>query len=234
MPLKTNRKCSSPIALRTRPIRPILSCLHRLNNHLLCPFHTLFTPSNDNRVVAVSSTRDVNCTPRVIAYDSDFGASLADDEVVVFGRDAKISNAVSLVVERGNDVFKEFFCFLDVCVGGATEFPGDSGVVGWVDRVVYYLPGILFFVVVVDSAEDAVGAGFQWWEVSAFVADVDLEFLAKLDFCATVVGETVMQASRDGDCNAIAGFHNVLLSTTTLKDVPVSPSWLFDSVLVVR
>ena len=66
------------------------------------------------------------------------------------------------------------------------------------------------------------------------MADVDLEFLAKLDFCATVVGETVMQTSRDGDCNAIAGFHNVLLSTTTWKDVPVSPSWLFDSVLVVR
>lgn len=82
------------------------------------------------------------------------------------------------------------------------------------------MPGILFFIIV-NSAENAVGAGFQWREISAFMADVHLEFLAELDLCATVIGKTVVQASRYGDRYTVAGFHNVLMSTTILKDVLV-------------
>ena len=69
----------------------------------------------------------------------------------MLGWDAEVSNAIALILESGDHVLEEFFCFLDIGVIGSPEFPGDGTAVGWVDRVFNYVPGILF-IFVVDTA----------------------------------------------------------------------------------
>jgi hypothetical protein len=102
---------------------------------------------------------------------------------------------------------------LDVCVVRAAKFPGDGGVVNGVNGVVDDVPGVGFgrvFVVIVDAAEGAVEGGFEGGDVCAFVTYVDLEFLTELDFCATIVGESVVETFGYCDCDAITRFYNIL------------------------
>jgi hypothetical protein len=100
-PKKTQSKQSalSPTALRPNTIRSVmLTSLHSLHNQLFSPLNTITTSANDNRIITIPTSRNINITTCFLSDNTDSLTSFADDEMMMFGRDTEVTGTISLIL----------------------------------------------------------------------------------------------------------------------------------------
>jgi hypothetical protein len=126
--------------------------LDALDNHLAGPFNTLSTPPYDNRIIPLSTFGDINHTSRLIPHSANPCTALADDQMMMFRRDAQVPRTIPLIAERGDELFEMVLCLCEVGFVSAAEFPWDCIVVClW--GLFFDVPRVRFVsVVVVDAA----------------------------------------------------------------------------------
>jgi len=75
----------------------MLPFFHGFNNQFPSLFDTFSTSSDDDYVISIALFRHIDCTSRFFPDRHDSLTAFADHEMMMFGRDAEISGALSLI-----------------------------------------------------------------------------------------------------------------------------------------